>query len=328
VVGSRILHGLSPYDTSWQHIANGVAFPYPATAGLMFVPFALVSRNAADWVYVLLCMGAAIGALRVLDVRDWRLYGFVFLLWPVISAWQAGNLTLPLAFGIALMWRYRDRPAVAGVLVAAIICTKPVVWPLGLWLLATRRYRALATALVSAAAISAVSWTVVGFGQIGSYTRVTDAVTAALDRTGYGVVAFAAHLGLGHAVGTVLAVALGACAAVVCFRYGRRGREVEALILSIVLMLVASPVVWNHYLALLIVPLALARPRLSAAWVASLVLWACPAISPRSWQVALAWIVTGGVVYVLCRRRPVEFAPHVVGARATRRVMASLNWVR
>src|SRR5690242_15658469 len=43
--GHRVLHGLSPYLTDKTHVAAGEAFPYPAAAGVLIAPFALIARN-------------------------------------------------------------------------------------------------------------------------------------------------------------------------------------------------------------------------------------------------------------------------------------------
>ena len=40
--------------------------------------------------------------------------------------------------------------------------------------------------------------------------------------------------------------------------------------------LALSPIVWLHYLVLLAVPLAIARPRFSPLWLLPIVLWVCP----------------------------------------------------
>jgi hypothetical protein len=57
---------------------------------------------------------------------------------------------------------------------------------------------------------------------------------------------------------------------------GRRGDEFSAFLLSTVAALALVPVVWLHYLVLLAVPLAIARPRFSAMWLLPIVLWMCP----------------------------------------------------
>jgi Glycosyltransferase family 87 len=161
VAGFRVLHGLSPYDWTRQQIAALVSFPYPAPAALVFVPFSLLRRGVSDLMFVALLLTACLLALRILNVRDWRVYTLVLLWWPVISAWQTANVTLLLVCGIAAVWRYRDSPAVAGVLTALMLSMKPVVWPLVLWLLITLRFRAAAYGLAIALLLNVISWAVV-----------------------------------------------------------------------------------------------------------------------------------------------------------------------
>ncbi len=46
----------------------------------------------------------------------------------------------------------------------------------------------------------------------------------------------------------------------------------------------ASPVLEAHYLAIVLVPLAISRPRITALWLLPLVLWVTPADWPTDWQ--------------------------------------------
>ena len=57
-----------------------------------------------------------------------------------------GNITILLVLLVALAWRYRDRARIAGLALGAAIAAKLFVWPLVVWLLLTRRYRAAAWA--------------------------------------------------------------------------------------------------------------------------------------------------------------------------------------
>ena len=41
-------------------------------------------------------------------------------------------------------------------------------------------------------------------------------------------------------------------------------------------LLALSPIVWLHYLVLLLVPTAIARPRFSAIWLLPILLWTSP----------------------------------------------------
>ena len=299
VAGARVLHGTSPYAWSHAQIAAGVSFPYPALAALLFVPFGLLPVAVSEALFTAVCIAAAVLTLRVLNVRDWRLYGLVLMWSPVIAVVQTGNLTLLLALGLALLWVNRDRPVAAGALVALLVSLKPFTWPLGVWLIATRRYRAAGWALASGLVLNAVAWSVVGVGRLSQFVTLSGQVTDALAKDGYGVIAVAMHLGAGRGTGELLEGALSLALALACVAAGRRGREREALALATGLMLAASPLVWNHYLALLIVPLALARPRLAWPWAAGIVLWLCPSDGVATWQSLLAWALSGATIAVL-----------------------------
>jgi alpha-1,2-mannosyltransferase len=304
---ARLIHGLSPYAASWQHIGGGVAFPYPPLTAIVFVPLALLPHGVADGVFTAINIAAVLLTLRTLDVRDRRVYGIV-LLWPVVvDAWQAANLTLLLGLGIAWTWRKRDQPVIAGVLVAILVSLKPFVWPLGLWLLATRRYAAAAYAVASGLAINLVAWGVVGFSQLNGYERVVNEVTSAMYRRGYDLIAFAIRLGAGHTTGYAITLTVGVLVALGCVYAGRRGDDQAALTLCIALCLLATPVLWTHYFALMVIPVALARPRLGALWFLPMVMWVCP-INPAPWQWVVALAVNAVIVVAVLRRPALDAA--------------------
>ena len=296
VVGNRVLDGLSPYDRDWQQIYHGVGFPYSSLDALLFVPFALLPHTAADWVFTLLCIAAAMLTLWILGVRDWRVYGVALLWAPVVSAWQTANLTLWLGLGIACAWRARHRPVVAGGLVALLITAKVFLWPLGLWLIATRRYAAVAWGVLIGAVLNVVSWGVIGFDQISAYQSLGRAITRFDEPRAYNLL----HLALDHGFGRTGAYALqlSALAAVAALGIvlGRRGRDASALALSVGACLLAAPVIWLHYFALLLVPLGLTRPRLSWVWFLPIVLFLCPVHEPSTFELVLSLGIAATVV--------------------------------
>lgn len=299
----RLLDGGNPYAVTHSQIISGAAFVYPALSAMVLAPLALVSSGVADHIYMLLCMVLVPVTLWVSGVRDWRVYGVTLLWYPVIIGWEGQNISVPLMFLIALAWRYRDRVLVAGLITAVAISMKPFLWPLGLWLLATRRWRAATYAVIWAVALNLLAWATVGFSQISTYLNLAREDTSVLWRGGYGALALAHHLGLGRGVGYVLLVLLALPLALLLLRRGLSiGDDREALVLAVGLMLVASPLVWIHYLVLLILPLAVVRPRLSWLWVVPIALWLLPP-GPHvgDWQFALAWVVVAGCLWGLFR---------------------------
>jgi glycosyl transferase family 87 len=313
VAGRQLFAGLSPYvGTHSPQLAHNSPFVYPAAAAILLAPLSVLSNGAAEGTFTALSIAAVLLTLRVLSVKDWRLYG-VALMWPpVISGWQTANLTLLLGLGIAIVWRHRDRPLVAGAVTALLVSVKMFVWPLGLWLLATKRYAALGYAVGCGVIVNVLAWAVLGFDQLGRYLHLMEALTKIQERRSYSVLGLALGHGLGRAAAYEISLAAAAVAAVACVAVGSRGIGRPAFALSIAACLLSTPIIWLHYFALLLVPLAIARPRLSLIWFAPLLLQ-FPASTPERWQIVVTLIVAGAVTVAALtqprsRRAPRELA--------------------
>src|SRR3954452_8922623 len=276
--GHRVLHGVSPYlDPSAPQVARATAFVYPAPAAVLFAPFALIEHRLADWLFVLMQLGAVALILRLLAVPDWRVSGAAYLWAPVASAWVTGNVTLLLVLAVAAAWRWRARAGICGALVGFVIAFKLFLWPLMLWLLGTRRYRAAAWAAGIGIALNISGWAILGFDELRRYERLVHALVEALQNRGYTLMSLSQDFGLGRGAGYAVALTLGAAAAAWCIVLGRRGRDAQALTLAIAIALLVTPLVWLHYFALFLVPVAIASPRLSPLWVVPLAYWLCVA---------------------------------------------------
>jgi len=141
----------------------------------------------------------------------------------------------------------------------------------------------------------------------------------------YSLVAIGVRLHLPESVATVLALVVAAGFLVTALWVARtegrepRERDVATLTLSLAAALAASPIVWVHYFLLLVVPLALTRPRLSALWFLPLAYYP---LGESAWpagdagKLGLALVVT--VVLLLAVVRP----------RLPARFSASWPWLR
>jgi alpha-1,2-mannosyltransferase len=322
--GDRILHGATPYvDPSAPQVARATAFVYPAPAAVLFAPFALIDRDVADAIFVALQFAAVALTLRVLAVEDWRVYGAAYLWAAVASGWLTGNVTLLLVLGVAAAWRWRDRPVASGALVGLVVAFKLWLWPLGIWLLATRRYAATAWSIATAAALTVGGWAVLGFHELERYQRLVRALVDALQNRGYTLMSLTQDLGAGRGLGYALAVVLAASAGVWCVVQGRRGRDVDALTAALAIALLATPLVWLHYFALLLVPVAIVAPRLRPLWLVPLAFWLCIAGAerPQTWQLLVA-LGTGAAMFMLLLAAPLQrgggTSPTVDGAGRAR----------
>lgn len=304
--GHRVLVGGNPYVWTSAQFREGVAFVYPALSALVFAPTALFTRSLGSVAVTLLGMCVAPATLALMRVRDWRVY-LVTLVWlPVCAGWLTGNESLVMALALAGVWRWRDRPGVAGFLTAAAISLKPILWPLAVWLLVTRRWRASAQTLGWGIVLNVAAWSVLGFGDIGSYLHAVSVDAGFNWRLGFGVPAVLGHLGAGRTAGLALMMILSAgLLAAVLYSGLVRANEVQALMLTVALAIVSSPLLWSHYFALLLVPVALRRPRLDWIWALPVLLWVAPPdASLHLWQEAVFWIVAGLIFVALLRAEP------------------------
>lgn len=289
VAGWRTLHGLDPYAWTRSQISGGVSFPYPALTALLLSPFGLVSSFPESIPVTAAAIVAAPLSLWILRVRDWRVYGAVALWAPVVVGWQSANFTLALIVGIALLWRFRHRPLLTAALVACLVSIKPILVPVWFWLLLTRRWRAAAISAAIGITLNAVSWTVLGWHELSRWVSLLSLQGRLQNSTGYSLIALASHLGLGRTFGYALIVALSCLLVGTAVALAKTGQEEWVFGVAVLLTIVISPQADAHYFAMLLVPLALIRPRLFWAWLAPLVLWVCPATQSHSWQIVLWW---------------------------------------
>jgi hypothetical protein len=299
----HVLEGTSPYSSIVDF--GRLPFVYPAPAAVLLSPFGLVPRPIADALFTLLLVAAAVVALRLCRVRDWRCYGIALLWAPVFSAVQAANITLLLALGLAVLWRVRDRAIAAAAIAALLVAVKLFLWPIVVWLAIRRGFRSAAWSVLLSVFLTISSWSVIGFAGFNDYPHLVRLVERMEAPKSYSLVALGLKLGLGHASATALALTTGAVvltAAVLVARREEDGRRSFALVVAATILL--SPVVWLHYFALLVVPIVLLRPRFGPLWLLPLLLWPCPVmLSTATWW-PLAPLAVFTVVLGIAIRRP------------------------
>jgi hypothetical protein len=268
------LNGNSPYPPpTAESMADRNAFVYLPLGAFIFAPFVILPPEAADLAVTALMILLVPAALRILGVRDWRCYGIAILSPPVISAIQTANLTLPLVLAIAAIWALRHRTVLPGLVLALTLATKLFLWPLLVWLVATRRYRAAAASAVATVVLIGGSWALLGFAGLRDYPALLRMLAESLERDSYTIFALASDLGAPNLLARGVGIALGTATLLGCWVLGRRGDEQRSFTLGIVATLLFTPIIWLHYFALLLVPIAIAHKRLSPLWATPLLLW-------------------------------------------------------
>jgi hypothetical protein len=264
---SRVIHGASPYVFNADQ-----TYAYPPALAFLVAPLHWLGAGAATVIWTVVSLAATAAALWLLGLRDWRCYALVAVYPITRSAVDLGTIGPLLLLAVALAWHYRDHIAAGGAAAGAAVALKLFLWPLGVWLVLTRRVRAALATLCFAVLFVLVPWAVLGFDGLGRYPGLLRHLAGDEATSSYSLVAIGVRLHLSEAVATVLSlvVAGGFIAAAAWIsrdeRRGPRERDVVTLTLVLAAALAASPIVWVHYFLLLLVPLALTRPRLSPLW--------------------------------------------------------------
>jgi hypothetical protein len=314
--GTLILHGRSPYEPHRldalaaavahghrRHDADSLAQAvYPAATHVAATPFALLPFQTAMVVYVVLSVAAIAGALWILSVRDWRCYGIVFASLPVIQGVKLGGLTPFLLLALAVLWRFRDdvrRSAVAG---TAMIAAKLFLWPMIVWQFTTGRRAAARWSIIGAGAVTIGAWALIGFHGMTGYPHLLSTLTRLEQHHGESLTALGSNLGLGSTSSRLLAGAVGMAFLVASVVLGRRHADAAAYAVALAAAFMLTPIVWPQYFMLAFVPIAIARPRLSIAWMIPIVAWVVPeAADAPGAQALYQAILLASVGYVFSR---------------------------
>jgi hypothetical protein len=209
---------------------------------------------------------------------------------------SVGTFSPLLLLGVAATWRWRNRPVVAACAAGLTALTKVFLWPIVVWLWFTGRRRAAVAAVAIDAAVCVLAWGWISFGGVRDYPSLLQKLGSIEGRLSY---APFWHLGASSAG----YVAIGAACAV-GVAYAARGdsREARSFAVAILCALLVTPILWLHYLTLLVAIFAVLRPRLSGLWLLPLALWASPfqAGNGSPWRIAtvLAVIACSAVALV------------------------------
>jgi len=281
--GDDVLHGRNPYVQPATIGGPGDApYAYPPVLALLVTPLAALPEDLHD-VYVpgvvfsLVLIGSVVGALLLLGVHDWRCYP-IALLYPVtVETIEYGAIGPVLLLLVALLWRFRDDARIGGAATGGAIVLKLFLWPLLVWLALTRRVGAGLVAVVFAAVLAFVSWAAIALRGLDDYPHLLRRLVDVEAENSYSLFAVLRMAGIGETGARVLVLGAGAALLALAWRAMRADgtafeRDRVSLSLVLAAALVLTPILWLHYLVLLLVPIALARPRLSPLWLVPLVM--------------------------------------------------------
>ena len=272
---------------------------HPPTTIPFFLPLAPLPYAVAFWVWDLVqlgCLWLIVNLTARAIGRPVRLlvgFGITLALvavWPIRESFVEGQLNIPVAAGIVGCWYALrvNRPGLAGVALALAVALKPLAGLFVLWALWRLQWRLLAAALATGAVFALVGGAVSGVQGLLDYVTTAYPLHAALwpgyqdnaspqgfftrlfgpsewrPRPPYPIPGLSTALTLGS---WALAVA------VLFWRIGRRAPDTERLNREFAAlgatMLLVTPIIWPHYYAVLVAPVAIFAVELwqRRAWI-------------------------------------------------------------
>lgn len=312
----RILDGSPMYDRTIDVAGGFAVFLYPPPFALALIPFALLPLDAGLLVWEAMVILAFVTGVAILPVSRsvrWTILLLAALDWPVLYAIKLGQVGPILFLSFAAGWRWLDRDGRVGVSIAvgALIKLQPLI--LAPWAVLTGRWRAALVAGAVCAVAVAITTLVVGTGVWADYAsllgRVASPVTTPHNFTP-GAVAYQAGWSEDAASLVHLATVI-ATIGVTLVAIRTTSGDV-AFLTTVVASQLLSPVLWDHYAVILLLPVAwlLARRQW---WAISIpLLTALPMVGslpPIVYPIVFGMGLVGPLVVERWTHRPVDSGP-------------------
>jgi hypothetical protein len=257
---ARVLAGQPAYDTSFEAAGGFGLFYYPPTFVPLILVLGLLPAAAATWAWVavlLAAFGAGVAVLPVSRTVRWGVVLLAGLSWPFVYAIKLGQVGPLLFLLMAMGWRWIDRGPVLGATGALGAAIKIQPGLILAWALLTRRWSAVITGAAVLVALAVLATLAAGVGGwtdfLALIARVSDPITTPHNFTP-GAVAF--QLGASREVAVVVQYASMAAALLAVVVTALRLGAVPSYLVAVIASQLLSPILWDHYALLLLLPVA------------------------------------------------------------------------
>jgi hypothetical protein len=304
---SRVLAGERLYDPTVQVTGGFGLFYYPPPFALAILPFALLDPVIATWVWAALSMAAFLVGVALMPVSRtirWTTVLLAGLSWPFAYAMKLGQVG-PLLFLLFVVgWHWLDDPRVVGGSAAAGAIVKIQPGLVLVWAALTRRWSAVVIGLVLLAIAAAAATLVTGgpgvwADYLALLRNVSDPIATPHNFTP-GAVAYQAGAPTG--VAETIQIVSSVAAIVVVIVAALRASAAASYLATITASQLLSPVLWDHYAMLLLLPGAYLLGK-NQWWVvliplatsATLLFSVPPAVYPLAFWLTLAAVALAGL---------------------------------
>lgn len=271
--------------------------PHPPPVAVFSLPLAALSYVQAAWAWYfieIVCLViSAYLILGWLDVKHKTLLAFPLALFafswsPVVEdlSWgQFGSIILVLLLGTWMALR-KDRQILAGALLGCILALKLFAWPVGLFLILQKKWRAVLSAICVVVLANFLAAVGMGFDRVlNYYTKVTLTITSLyrahegnfslwtlgwrlFDGTGAPGLSGLSAPPLIHSplLARLFWIGIPLLVLLLGFYLASRIREFDSTFAILILLsILLAPIVWIHYFVIALIPLLVLGRQLIAA---------------------------------------------------------------
>jgi hypothetical protein len=263
----RLLTSGSPYQA--ETLAGpfrpgpGGLYLYSPIPALLLVPLTALGVDGATLAWFIARLALFVAACALLPAsRSTRLavFGVAAVSVPFLYDLNLGNVSIVVTFLAVVGWRWLDRP-IGAMAIAASLFVRPTMALVGGWWLLRRRWRTLLWLVATGLVLIVASLPFVGLDGWQQYATVTSNLSEVTGvKTNADLASSALSLGVPGQL-TVWFLAGGYLLAVATILLSLRRDRVTSYVVAVMATLLLSPLLWLHYLTLLILPAALLAER-------------------------------------------------------------------
>jgi alpha-1,2-mannosyltransferase len=255
-----MLDGQALYDMSFTETGGFGLFYYPPTFAPFLLPLGLMSAASATWAWIvgsLVAFLVGVGVMPVSQSVRWWIVLLAGWSFPFVYAVKLGQVGPVLFLAFAIGWRWLEDPIRLGASGAIGAAVKLQPGLILVWALLTRRYRAVVVGGVVLVALAVIATWLAGASAWTDFLTllraVSDPITTEHNFTP-GAVAY--QLGASPDVASIVQL-VSTVGVVAVFLAAIRWASPEAsYLVAVVASQLVSPILWDHYAMLLLLPVA------------------------------------------------------------------------
>ena len=292
---ARLLAGHALYDMSYTETGGFGLFYYPPTFAPFLLPFGALSATTATWSWIALSIGAflvGVAAMPVSRTVKWTTILLAGWSFPFVYAVKLGQVGPILFCLFALGWRWLDRQVALGVVGALGAAIKLQPGLVLVWALLTARFRAVVTAGVVLIVLAGLTTVLAGPSAWTDFLALISTVSDPI-RTEHnftpGAIAFA--YGASPAVAGLIQLVSSVGVIVLVVASVRWATDEASYMIAVIASQLVSPIVWDHYALLLLLPVAylLSSGRWWAVVIPLVTAWPLVGVTPPVAYPILFW---------------------------------------